>query len=40
MKELAASALEHLDLEIAKLAYARLEDYNNLELIKELQVCC
>lgn len=38
MEELASSALEHLDLDIAKRAYARLEDYNSLELIQELQV--
>lgn len=38
MEELASNALEHLDLEVAKLAYAKLEDYNNLELVKELQV--
>lgn len=38
MEELACKALENLDLDVAKLAYAKLEDYNNLELVKELQV--
>lgn len=37
MEDLASKALENLDLTIAKLAYSKLEDYNNLELIKELQ---
>lgn len=38
LEELASKALENLDLVVAKLAYAKLEDYNNLELVKELQV--
>lgn len=39
MGELASNALEHFDLEVAKLAYGKLEDYNSLAQIKEFQVC-
>lgn len=37
-KELAFRALENLHLDIARLAFIKLQDYNYLELINELQV--
>ncbi|XP_060520600.1 intraflagellar transport protein 122 homolog [Cylas formicarius] len=36
-EELAHSALEHFDLEIARLAFVKLQDFNYLELIEELK---
>lgn len=37
-EELAFTALENLDFEIARLAFIKLQNYNYLELIRDLQV--
>lgn len=36
-EELAQSALEHLDFDVARLSFIKLQDYPFLELIQELQ---
>lgn len=37
-EELGFAALENLDFDIARLAFIKLQDYNYLELIRDLQV--
>lgn len=37
-EEFAFTALEDLELDIARLAFIKLQDYNYLELIRDIQV--